>query len=748
MQAGGVLDLGLDAYAAGLELVRQLDLGQQLVGHLDVAGRADLRQHHRVELLAGLLDDVDQVAVVVRRVGAVDAHDHGRGAEVVLAQGSDDEPARVGLLGLGDRVLEVEEHLVGVEPRGLREEALARARDGVTAAAGAHRAGNPTGVATLPAPVRAVLLATLMLLLAAPAAEAAVTVAMTLTPVETTLDKTTKITGTALLDGAPFGGQPVQLEGRRYPFEDEYEVLATGTTAADGTYAFERELDRNWDLRVRAGDGVSPHQRAYVFPATVPSYRARSERVVRLTLRYRVPRDVRLDKPTIFYLGSRRAKAVGASRPASSCASAPAATARARSCGCRPGGRAASNMRRASATRAGAGWATPRRLSADTSWMGLPPGRCRTLPKRRSPSDGPGNVPAQLVRGGQLRVLAGQHLREVDHHAALLPGRVVLHLAVDHVDAAAVRDRLDDLLGEGHLVGVGGEDLARDVELRGVQRPGADAAHQVGGAELGLAALDVADVAERAVEGEDAGAGAGVDHAAERVVPEVLLGGRPLAVGVGEHDVAGVAAAHARGLHPSRRGEVGGAEAHALHARGGGGDLLDVGDAERGLEDRVDEDRSLQLGAGLELGEQAIDVVDVLRALDLGDHHDVDPVADLGHDLREVVEHPRAFQRVDPGPQLRLAELDRPADLDQPVARGLLAVDRDRVLEVAEQDVGLGRDVGRLADHLLVGEVEEVDHPAGPDGDLPERFGGADGERCQEGTGVAHGRRIVESPGL
>jgi hypothetical protein len=147
-----------------------------------------------------------------------------------------------------------------------------------------------------------------MLLLAAPAADAAVTVAMTVTPEETSYGETTEITGTALLDGAPFAGQPVQLEGRRYPFEDEYEVLATGTTADDGTYAFERELDRNWDLRVRAGDGVSPHQRAYVFPWTKLSFRPRSERVIRVTLRYRVPRGVRLEQPTIFYVGPRKAK--------------------------------------------------------------------------------------------------------------------------------------------------------------------------------------------------------------------------------------------------------------------------------------------------------------------------------------------------------------------------------------------------------------------------------------------------------
>src|SRR5438093_1623600 len=84
----------------------------------------------------------------------------------------------------------------------------------------------------------------------------------------------------------------------------------------------------------------------------------------------------------------------------------------------------------------------------------------------------------------------------------------------------------------------------------------------------------------------------------------------------------------------SERGEVGRAEAHALDARRGGGDLLEVRDAERGLEDRVDEDRPLQAGACLELPEQSVDVVDVPGPLDLGNHHDLELVADLADDVR------------------------------------------------------------------------------------------------------------------
>ena len=156
--------------------------------------------------------------------------------------------------------------------------------------------------------MRSLFLATLMLLLGAPAAHAAVQLEMRVSPSETRYGKMTRITGTALLDGAPHAGQPVQLEGRRYPFEREFGVIDEGVTAADGTYRFERKLDRNWDLRVRAGDGVSERERAYVFPAFTLKFRARSSRVIRLVQRYRVPRGVRLEKPTIFYVGRRGAK--------------------------------------------------------------------------------------------------------------------------------------------------------------------------------------------------------------------------------------------------------------------------------------------------------------------------------------------------------------------------------------------------------------------------------------------------------
>ena len=135
-------------------------------------------------------------------------------------------------------------------------------------------------------------------------------------------------------------------------------------------------------------------------------------------------------------------------------------------------------------------------------------------------------------------------------------------IAVD--DPAGVRDvrrrRAEDPLG--------------DLDLLRVQAPGADAAEQEGVAELVLAGDRVGDVAERPVVGVDPVRRAGVDHAGDRVVPQVLLVRRRAArrgrrrIGVLAHQVAGVAAADAGRLHPPVGGEVGRAERRAPASAG------------------------------------------------------------------------------------------------------------------------------------------------------------------------------------
>ena len=118
-----------------------------------------------------------------------------------------------------------------------------------------------------------------------------------------------------------------------------------------------------------------------------------------------------------------------------------------------------------------------------------------------------------------------------------------------------------------------------------------------------------------------------------------------------------MAAADARRLHAARLAARSAGPKESPACAGSRADLLDVDDAEVGLEDRVDQQRLREARLGLELGQQLVDVVDVPGTLDLGDHDDVELVADLGDQRREVVEHPRAVEAVHAGPELAVAEV-------------------------------------------------------------------------------------------
>ena len=155
-----------------------------------------------------------------------------------------------------------------------------------------------------------------------------------------------------------------------------------------------------------------------------------------------------------------------------------------------------------------------------------------------------------------------------------------------------------------------------------------------------------------------------------------------------------MAAADARRLHRARGRKVGRAERDAVHARGGGGDRLDVLHALGGLQDRVDQDRAGDLVARLELRQQLVEIVDVPRPLDLGQHHHVELVA--GRARRS-----RVMSSSAQGEFSALMRVHRPVvpksftlrHLDEARARRLLGVGGDRVLQIAEHHVDLARSV-------------------------------------------------------
>jgi hypothetical protein len=117
------------------------------------------------------------------------------------------------------------------------------------------------------------------------------------------------ITGTLLDGAAPLAGQPVVLEGQRYPFHGSFREIERATTDATGAFAFKPVLDRNHRLRVVATGQqlLSQTVHAYVLPSFELSFRAIRPGVVRLYQRYTVPHTVKLREPTFFYLGARHA---------------------------------------------------------------------------------------------------------------------------------------------------------------------------------------------------------------------------------------------------------------------------------------------------------------------------------------------------------------------------------------------------------------------------------------------------------
>ena len=149
------------------------------------------------------------------------------------------------------------------------------------------------------------------------------------------------------------------------------------------------------------------------------------------------------------------------------------------------------------------------------------------------------------------------------------------------------------------------------LDLRRVQAPRPDAPEQIRVAELVLARRRCRRCPERAVVPQHPVGDAGVDHASDRVVPEILLVGRArivwrIRIAVGADEIAGMAAADPGRLHPPVGGEVGRPEAESLHARRRRTDRLDVGDAAACLEDGVEEDRPGDACLRLELGDDAV----------------------------------------------------------------------------------------------------------------------------------------------
>ena len=236
-----------------------------------------------------------------------------------------------------------------------------------------------------------------------------------------------------------------------------------------------------------------------------------------------------------------------------------------------------------------------------------------------------------------------------------------------------------------------------------MDRPLALAAEHRGAVGLGAEAVGIGEVAERAVERTQAVGPGGDHHPGDGVVPDIApVDLAPaVGVGVGEHVVVRMAPADAGGAGLGRGGVVGDAEMQRLVARARRGDLVDVLHAQRRLDDHLQADLlGVALGL-LDLGEQHVDGVDVLRRAGLGDHDQIELVARLLDDVDHVAVHVMGVEAVDPHRQRASAPVEVVQRLDHVLARLLLVGGRDGILEVEEDDVGVT--LGRLLEERGVG---------------------------------------------
>jgi hypothetical protein len=153
-----------------------------------------------------------------------------------------------------------------------------------------------------------VLALALLLIAAAPAAAAEVSVSVD--PRDgVRLGFATKVTGVATENGVPLAGRTVRLEVREHPFTGEWAPRGEVRTGADGSFSFDKQLERNHQLRAvlvgiaPAPDVASPIAQAYVLPAFTLSFDQAEGRRIQLRQVYTVPKRVKLTAPTRFYVG-------------------------------------------------------------------------------------------------------------------------------------------------------------------------------------------------------------------------------------------------------------------------------------------------------------------------------------------------------------------------------------------------------------------------------------------------------------
>ena len=183
-----------------------------------------------------------------------------------------------------------------------------------------------------------------------------------------------------------------------------------------------------------------------------------------------------------------------------------------------------------------------------------------------------------------------------------------------------------------------------------------------------------------------------------------------------------------------------------MHARARPSDLRDIADAFGRLEQSMNHDRLLDVVLRLKLREQLIEIMDVPRPLHLRHHHHVELVPNLGHEFHDVVENPRAVERVDARPKPGAAEIIRARQLDETAPRRFLVLRRDRIFEISADHIHLLDQLRDLGADLLDLRRDEMDHALDTHGFLDERSRSARRESLEELRGCSCLRHCYLNP--
>jgi hypothetical protein len=165
------------------------------------------------------------------------------------------------------------------------------------------------------------LLFALFLALAVPSSAAAAELTLAVAPAGgVTFGHAHTLSGTLTENGVPLAGQAVVVSGRPFPYEGAFEQIEQVTTAVDGSFSLQHDFDRNEQVQAAApAQGVlSEISKAFVFPARKLSFKDLGGGAIRLIQKYRVPKDVKLKKKTLFYAGpkgAKRARVVARAKP-------------------------------------------------------------------------------------------------------------------------------------------------------------------------------------------------------------------------------------------------------------------------------------------------------------------------------------------------------------------------------------------------------------------------------------------------